>query len=117
MVADMNPSLAKIEFYVPPSHLEAVKAAMFAAGAGKVGEYDCCAWQTQGRGQYRGSRHARPFAGEPGRIETIEEYKVEMVCEASRVAQVIEALKRAHPYEEPAYSVLALLDPAQFPSG
>ena len=40
-----------------------------------------------------------------------------MVCEASRVAQVIEALKRAHPYEEPAYSVLALLDPAQFPSG
>jgi len=98
----------KIEFYVPPSHLEAVKSALFTAGAGRVGDYDSCAWQTPGRGQYRPLEGSKPFAGETGNIETIEEFKVEMVCEQKYLRAALKAFRQAHPYEEPAHSVLRL---------
>lgn len=104
----MSVSLYKIEFYVPPSHLDAVKAALFAAGAGRVGQYECCAWQTLGQGQYRPLDGSQPFAGEVGRIETVAEYKVELVCAAERLEAAVNALRAAHPYEEPAFSVLAM---------
>lgn len=104
----MTASLFKIEFYVPPSHLETVKAALFAAGAGRVGQYECCAWQTLGQGQYRPLDGSQPFAGEVGRIETVDEYKVELVCAAERLEAAVAALRAAHPYEEPAFSVLAI---------
>ena len=99
-------SLRKIEFYVPESHLETVKSAMFDAGAGRVGNYDCCAWQTSGEGQFRPLKDSRPFLGEQGRVESVPEYKVELVCEASLVKQVIDAMKATHPYEEVAYCVI-----------
>ncbi|MFM1897020.1 MAG: hypothetical protein RLZZ385_2094 [Pseudomonadota bacterium] len=104
-------TLYRIEFYVPPSHLEAVKNAIFATGAGRVGDYDCCAWQTLGQGQYRPLEGARPFAGQSGRIETVEEYKVELVCKGSMVSAAVAALRASHPYEEPAFAVLLLQDP------
>lgn len=99
-------SLYKIEFYVPESHLEAVKTAMFAAGAGRVGDYDSCAWQTLGQGQFRPLEGANPYLGQTGKIETEPEYKVEMVCAGVLVREVIEAMKKAHPYEEVAHSVI-----------
>ena len=99
-------TLYKIEFYVPETHLEAVKTAMFAAGAGRVGDYDSCAWQTLGQGQFRPLQGSSPYLGQIGRVETEPEYKVEMVCAADLVAAVIAAMKLAHPYEEVAYSVL-----------
>lgn len=98
--------LYKIEFYVPESHLETVKTAMFAAGAGRVGDYDSCAWQTLGRGQFRPLEGADPYIGQTGKIETEAEFKVEMVCAGTLVRAVIEAMKRAHPYEEVAHSVI-----------
>lgn len=101
-------ALFKIEFYVPESHLEAVKTAMFAAGAGKVGNYEHCAWQTLGRGQYRPLEGSSPHLGEAGRIETIAEYKVELVCAQSSVRAVVAAMLAAHPYEAVAYSLLEL---------
>lgn len=97
-------SLYKIEFYVPEEHLEPVKQAMFAAGAGKVGDYDSCAWQVLGQGQYRPSADSKPYQGEPEKLETIKEYKVELVCDEKFVAVAIAALKAAHPYEEVAYT-------------
>ncbi len=99
-------ALMKIEFYVPESHLEMVKSAMFEAGAGRVGNYDSCAWQTAGEGQYRPLEGSRPFMGEQDTVETVPEYKVEMVCAASAINDVIAAMKGAHPYEEVAYSVI-----------
>ena len=101
-------SLLKIEFYVPESHLEAVKSALFTAGAGRVGDYDSCAWQTLGQGQYRPLEGADPFQGEVGNIEKEPEYKVEMVCQDTLIQAAIDALKSAHPYEEVAYSVIRL---------
>ena len=98
--------LYKIELYVPESHLAAVKTAMFEAGAGRVGNYDCCAWQTRGEGQFRPLDGSTPFLGSQGQIETVIEYKLELVCEESCIEAVVDALKRAHPYEEVAYTVI-----------
>ena len=100
--------LYKLEVYIPDTHLEQVKSAMFEAGAGRVGDYECCAWQTQGQGQYRPLAGASPHIGERGSIETVAEFKVEMVCAAEFVESVVQAMKSAHPYEEVAYSVIAL---------
>ncbi len=104
----MASSLFKIEFYVPESHLEAVKRAMFDAGAGRVGDYDSCAWQTAGQGQFRPLAGSDPFLGKQGVVETAPEYKVEMVCAEACRRAVTEAMKAAHPYEEVAYSVMRI---------
>jgi len=101
-------TLYKIEFYVPETHLELVKTAMFAAGAGQVGAYDNCAWQTLGQGQYRPLAGSSPHLGETDKVETIAEYKVELVCERQYVRAVIDAMLAAHPYEAVAYSLLEL---------
>lgn len=95
----------RICFYVPDSHLENVKNALFTAGAGKIGPYDCCAWQCLGESQFRPLADSNAYIGEVGEVEKISEYKVEMVCEDNILTQVIQALKDSHPYEMPAYSV------------
>jgi len=100
----------KIGIFIPASHLEPVKQAMFAAGAGRIGLYDCCAWQTLGQGQFRALQGSNPFIGNQGVIETVEEYRVEMVCEDKFIKDVVTAMKQAHPYETPAYDVWQLTD-------
>ena len=93
----------KLEFYVPETHIEKVKSAIFAAGAGKIGNSDCCAWQTAGTGQFRPCEGSKPFIGAEDRIDKVLEYKVELVCDPKYINNVIEALKNSHPYETPAY--------------
>ena len=100
----------KITVYIPESHLEPVKAALFAAGAGRIGNYDSCAWQTLGAGQFRPLSGAKPFLGQVDVIEQVPEYQVELVCDDTCLASAIMALKAAHPYETPAYDVIRLLD-------
>ncbi len=100
----------KIVFFVPESHKEAVKAALFAAGAGRIGRYDCCSWETLGQGQFRALDGANPFIGSVGETETVAEYRVELVCDDTLIQQAITAMKAAHPYEEPAYDVLKMAD-------
>src|SRR5262249_49973558 len=95
-----------IQFYVPASHLETVKSAMFAKGAGRLGAYDQCAWQTLGEGQYRPLSGSQPYAGNADQLHSCPEYKVEMVCETANLEAVIQALKASHPYEEPAFWVM-----------
>jgi len=94
----------KIIFYVPESHVETVKNALFDEGAGKVGYYDRCAWQTEGTGQFRPLPESNPYLGEKGKTETVREIKVEMLCEDAVIASALEALIQKHPYETPAYS-------------
>lgn len=98
----------KINFYVPETHLEAVKTAMFAAGAGRIGNYDSCAWQCLGSGQFRPLEGSDAFIGTKGQVEAVEEFKVEMVCADEHVRDVVAAMKKAHPYETPAYEVFRL---------
>ena len=98
----------KLVFYVPEFHCEAVKAAVFAAGAGRQGNYAECAWQVLGQGQFKPMEASQPFVGEQGKLETVAEYRVEVLCEEHDLDQVISALKKSHPYEEPAFDVIAL---------
>jgi len=93
----------KLEFYVPETHLDEVKSAVFQAGAGRIGNYDCCCWQTLGSGQFRPLAGSRPFLGQIDEIEKVPEWKVEMVFGEDYLMAVIEALESAHPYETPAY--------------
>jgi len=98
----------KICYFVPETHLEVTKQALFEAGAGKIGDYDCCAWQILGQGQFRPLEGSQPFIGRQGEIKTEAEYKVELVCDENLVRTALTALKLAHPYEEPAYEVFHL---------
>lgn len=99
-------ALVKIEFYVPQSHLDTVKSAMFEAGAGTVGNYESCAWQCLGQGQFRPLPGSTPHLGVAGKLEEVAEYKVEMICAKAKLRTVVAAMKLAHPYEEVAYFVL-----------
>lgn len=99
----------KLCFYVPESHLESVKRALFEAGAGRSGKYDQCCWQSLGQGQFRPLADSRPFLGRAHRLQTLPEYKVEMICRTTAIESVIEALLINHPYEEPAYEVYNIL--------
>ncbi|OQA85124.1 MAG: putative GTP cyclohydrolase 1 type 2 [Lentisphaerae bacterium ADurb.Bin242] len=93
----------KIEVYVPASHAKALKQAMFDAGAGKLGNYDRCCFQTRGTGQFRPLEGAVPFLGSTGEEETVGEWKLEMICADDKLSAVIRALRSAHPYETPAF--------------
>lgn len=98
----------QLSFYVPESHLEAVKQAVFATGAGRIGNYDNCCWQVAGRGQFRALAGSDPYVGTQGELETVGEYKVELVCADELIRAAVAALRAAHPYEEPAYHVTRL---------
>lgn len=93
----------KLEFYVPSSHAEEVKSAVFETGAGRLGNYDNCCWQTGGRGQFRPLPGSTPFIGTHAGIEEVDEIKVELICPAELVKEAVAAMKKAHPYETPAY--------------
>lgn len=99
----------KLGFYVPESHLEQVKQACFAAGAGRIGDYDSCCWQTEGEGQFRPLAGSKPYIGQAGEIEKVREYRVEMVCDDAVARGVIDAMIAAHPYEEPAWDLVQLV--------
>ena len=98
----------KICVFVPETAVELVKQAMFAAGAGKIGDYDSCCWQTLGQGQFRPLEGSSPFIGEQNRTETVAEYRIEMVCADELIKDAVAAMKNSHPYEEPAYDVWKL---------
>jgi structural toxin protein (hemagglutinin/hemolysin) RtxA len=101
-------------FYVPDSHLESVKSALFKAGAGRIEHYDCCAWQTLGDGQFRPLAASNAFIGTKNETTKLAEYKVEMVCSAEIIKSVLQALLLAHPYETPAYGVFEIKTLADF---
>jgi hypothetical protein len=89
--------------FVPETHKDQVKAAMFSAGAGKWGNYDSCCFEHHGVGQFRPLNQSRPFIGTQGEIEFVQEVRIEMICEEVLFPKVEEAIKSSHPYETPAY--------------
>jgi len=98
----------KLCYFVPETHLEQTKRALFDIGAGKIGDYDSCAWQCEGQGQFRPLAGSDPFLGNQGELEIVNEFKVELVCEDDLIRPALSALRQAHPYEEPAYEVIRL---------
>jgi hypothetical protein len=99
----------KLVVFVPREALESVRDALFAAGAGRIGGYERCSWYTAGTGTFRGGEGTDPAIGESGREQRVSELRLETVYPEERHAEVIAALRRAHPYEEPAFDVYPLL--------
>ncbi|CAN3129733.1 Nif3-like dinuclear metal center hexameric protein [Mycobacterium sp. smrl_JER01] len=106
-----GPTLDKWVVFVPVGDADAVRSAMFAAGAGQVGDYSQCSWSVPGTGRFLPGDGARPAIGAVGTAEQVAEERVEMVAPAGCRGAVIAALRAAHPYEEPAFDVLALQMP------
>lgn len=104
-------TLKKLFTFVPSDHIEAVRKAIFDAGAGYIGNYSECSFNTEGTGTFRGNENTNPFAGEPGKRHYEKELKLEVVIPAYLQSTIINALQEAHPYEEVAYDVFDLSNP------
>jgi hypothetical protein len=99
----------KLVVFVPPNALDAVRDALFGAGAGRIGAYERCSWYAEGTGTFLGAEGTEPAVGQRGREERVPELRLETVFPAELHEQVIAALRRAHPYEEPAFDVYELV--------
>ena len=100
----------KLNYYVPTKAKEKTKKALFGIGVGKFDNYEHCAFEILGRGQFKPIGSANPYIGKTGTLEYVEEYKVEMICRDDLIKKAVEVLKEAHPYEEVAYEVIRLED-------
>ena len=98
----------KLVVFVPPEALEAVREAIFAAGAGRIGGYERCSWYTEGVGTFLGGAGTNPALGERGVEERVAELRLETVFPEERQEELVAALRAAHPYEEPAFDVYPL---------
>ncbi|HEX7582592.1 MAG TPA: hypothetical protein VF321_05850 [Gaiellaceae bacterium] len=100
----------KLVWFVPREALETTRQAVFAAGAGRIGDYERCSWYTAGTGTFLAGEGADPSIGRVGREERVSELRVETVVPADRVREVVAALRAAHPYEEVAFELYALVE-------
>jgi hypothetical protein len=99
----------KLVVFLPQEALDGVRDALFAAGAGRIGDYQRCSWYTAGTGTFLGGEGTTPTVGERGREERVAELRLETVFPEERQDEVVAALRKAHPYEEPAFDVYPLL--------
>lgn len=102
--------MLKLIYYVPESHLNSTKLAIFEAGAGGIGNYEQCAWQVLGMGQFKPIKGADPFIGTLEELEHVPEWRVETIVPEEQASAVARALKHSHPYEEPAFEFIQLVD-------
>ena len=100
--------LQKLYCFVPVDHLEAMRAAVFAAGAGQIGGYSECSYAVEGAGTFLGGEGTQPFVGQPGTRHTEKEARLEVVLPSHLSRQVVTAMVAAHPYEEVAYDLVSL---------
>jgi dinuclear metal center YbgI/SA1388 family protein len=98
----------KLVTFVPAEHLERVSSALFAAGAGRIGNYSRCSFQLHGTGTFFGEDAADPAVGQKGTFERVEEIRLETVVPLAAIEAVVRALKQSHPYEEPAFDLNTL---------
>jgi len=98
----------KIVVFVPESHTDIVREAMGKAGAGKIGNYTFCSFSSKGIGRFKPEEGAHPAIGKVGKIESVEEERIEVVCEEEKLKEIIEEIKRVHPYEEVALDIYPL---------
>ena len=99
---------------VPSESLEKVRNAMCDAGAGIIGNYIYCTSSTKVIGTFLPNDDANPYIGQKNKLEYVEEVKLEIICNINNVKKVIESLRQAHPYEEPAIDIVPLIDEEEF---
>ena len=112
----MNININKVKIYVtvPSESLEKVRNAMCDAGAGIIGNYIYCTSSTKVIGTFLPNDDANPYIGQKNKLEYVEEVKLEIICNINNVKKVIESLRQAHPYEEPAIDIVPLIDEEEF---
>ncbi|MBP9771065.1 hypothetical protein KBC97_02790 [Candidatus Gracilibacteria bacterium] len=110
----MDFKFVKIAVFVPITHAGKVREALAESGAGHIGNYDCCSFSVKGIGRFRGLEDSKPFIGEAGKIEEVEEERIETICPSEKLDEVLKAVKKVHPYEEPAIDIYPLLNKGQF---
>ncbi len=108
ILSPQKDALLKLVSFVPESHAEYVRNALFNAGAGNIGNYDSCSFNLHGDGTFRANESADPFVGEVGKLHVEKEVRVETVLPKFKQADVLRALLSVHPYEEPAYDFYPL---------
>ncbi len=108
ILAPKKESLLKLVTFVPTEQANKVREAIFAAGAGQIGNYDACSYNLNGEGTFRAGDNTNPFVGEKGQIHTEAEVRIETVLPAYLKGKVVGALHKAHPYEEVAYDLYPL---------
>ena len=106
----MEFSFVTLVVFTPVSHAEKVRKALAEAGAGHIGRYDHCSFSSRGVGRFRPQKGANPSIGEQGKMEEVEEERIEVICPAKILDAVMEAVRAVHPYEEPAINVYPLLN-------
>jgi len=102
---------AKLVIYVPSSHAKRIRQVLSEAGCGKMGNYDACSFSVKGTGRFRPLQNAKPFIGQEGQLEEVPEERIETLVETAKLKEVIAAIRKVHPYEEPAIEVYPLLHP------
>jgi dinuclear metal center YbgI/SA1388 family protein len=106
----LTDTLRKLVTFCPPSHANQVRDAIFHAGAGLIGNYDCCSYSIEGEGSFRALAGSNPFVGEQGKLHTENELRIETVFPSFLENEIIKALKQSHPYEEVAYDIYPLVN-------
>ena len=101
--------MLKIIVFIPKKFSEKVKEEMFKAGAGKFKNYDYCSFETEGIGQFRRLKNAKPFVGTIEKLEKVIEVRVEMICDEHCLENVVSAMRKSHPYVEVAFDVISLV--------
>lgn len=102
--------LVKIAVYAPVTHADEIRKALMEAGAGHMGAYDACSFSVRGTGRFRPGKNANPFIGTRGELQEIEEERIETICEEKKLPNILKAIKKVHPYEEPAIDIYPLLN-------
>ncbi len=108
ILAPKKNELIKLVTFVPVEHSQKVREAIFNAGAGNIGNYDSCSFNTTGNGTFKGNENTNPFVGEPGKIHTEKEERIETILPLHLKSKITKALLNAHPYEEVAYDLFPL---------
>ena len=101
----------KLIVFIPENAKECVKDALFEAGAGRLGAYGRCSWESLGVGQFLPQPTANPHIGQPGVVEQVQEWRVELLVQDTVLDAVIDALYGSHPYEEPAFDLIRVVEP------
>jgi dinuclear metal center YbgI/SA1388 family protein len=102
--------LVKLVIFVPTNEVEKVRMAMFNAGAGSIGNYDCCSYSIEGKGSFRANEGANPYVGKLGELHFEPEIRIEVIVPKVKLSKVIQEMISAHPYEEVAYDIYPLLN-------
>jgi dinuclear metal center YbgI/SA1388 family protein len=98
----------KVVIFIPAANVEELSEALFAVGGGVIGNYENCSFRLNGEGTFKGNDNSNPVVGKKGKPEKVEEVRLELIVDSWNLGKIVNAIKKHHPYEEPAYDIYPL---------